>query len=687
MTRAEPECGPAGGRRALLVGIDDYPCFPKRSRLEGAVNDVRGMSVTLTQEFGFPAQEVAVLTDGRATREGILQALDRLLRRSRRGDVVLFHFSGHGSRRAAPGSLYRGEDLENVLVPHDSGHDGLHPNLDISGAELYTWLRHLSAKTASITLILDCCHAGALPRRGGGGGRTRTVEADERPVASLPIPWSLEDSDLPKAGESGWLPAAEAYTLIAACQGDERARELEVAEDGVLRVQGALTQALLRALREAPRGTTYEDLRPWLTAWVRSSYPQQHPQIEGARDRLIFGIEERRRRPSVLVAAREQRRLVLDAGAPHGVREGSLWGLYPPSWGPIAGEPHHRAEVVVAGASRSDAVLWPGSRSPEVKLGSVAVELPGKVIPDALPVAVVAPEPLSSWGARLTRAIERIAALRPARTAARAEVVAALLEPRPFPQAGSWGAALGPLASATCALLDANSRRLVARSQPLDHPMAMTNTLANLEGLARFRRFLALSNPHPGPLGGRVRWQLLRRDTNRESVWVPAAGDGAGEPLDFQDGARFAVELFNDHQRAVYPHLFSLGVGGGIDPLFPPPGAREALAPGGSLTFGTKAGQERWFKVPPSVPFADPGASGWVGEETLKLIVTEEPTDLTTWAQESFRQGRDGSPSAGHSLGRALASIFGNGAREVGSGVSPQTLAWSSQSVTVRLWR
>ncbi|MBC8066485.1 MAG: caspase family protein, partial [Chlorobia bacterium] len=72
------------GSHALIVGINKYPNLPKSVQLKFAVNDAEGMRQTLVDYFGFPADNVTVLTDEKATLKGIEDALDDL---SDRGKV------------------------------------------------------------------------------------------------------------------------------------------------------------------------------------------------------------------------------------------------------------------------------------------------------------------------------------------------------------------------------------------------------------------------------------------------------------------------------------------------------------------------------------------------------------------------------------------------------------------------
>ncbi|MEK9803392.1 MAG: caspase family protein, partial [Curvibacter sp.] len=63
-------------RRALLIGINDYP--QPENRLHGCVNDVFQMSAML-QERGYQPEEIRVVLDARATTRGVQERLHWLL--------------------------------------------------------------------------------------------------------------------------------------------------------------------------------------------------------------------------------------------------------------------------------------------------------------------------------------------------------------------------------------------------------------------------------------------------------------------------------------------------------------------------------------------------------------------------------------------------------------------------------
>ncbi|CAA7395113.1 unnamed protein product [Spirodela intermedia] len=149
---------PHGKKRALLVGIS-Y----KRSwkRLEGSVNDVNCMKFLLQRRFGFPEPSILVLTDGEGnprrtpTRENILEAMRWLVSGCRRGDSLVFHFSGHGSQLADKD----GDELDGydeTLCPVDYQKSGAIVD-DMVNAILVRPL----PQGVTLHAVVDACHSGS----------------------------------------------------------------------------------------------------------------------------------------------------------------------------------------------------------------------------------------------------------------------------------------------------------------------------------------------------------------------------------------------------------------------------------------------------------------------------------------------------------------------------------------------
>lgn len=157
---------------ALLVGINAYQ--NSSDRLAGCITDVEMQQHLLIHRFGFNKKDVHILTDAQATREGILGAFDEyLIGQAKPGDVVVFHFSGHGSRvddspECDEVVLKLSEScLNSTIVPADNSlplvarrRGGIAS--DITGHTLF--LLASAVKTENLTMVLDSCHAGGGKR-------------------------------------------------------------------------------------------------------------------------------------------------------------------------------------------------------------------------------------------------------------------------------------------------------------------------------------------------------------------------------------------------------------------------------------------------------------------------------------------------------------------------------------------
>ncbi|QSJ20746.1 caspase family protein [Nostoc sp. UHCC 0702] len=176
-----------GRKLALLVGINQYSKSDGLSPLEGCVNDVKLQQQLLIYRFGFKPENILTLTDQQATRQGILATFENhLINQAQPGDVVLFHFSGHGSQIQDP-DRDSPDGLNSTLVPIDSALPAGYPVSggavkDIMGHTLFLLMYAL--KTDNVTVVLDSCHSGGGKRgnlrvRSRAGGALLQPSAEE----------------------------------------------------------------------------------------------------------------------------------------------------------------------------------------------------------------------------------------------------------------------------------------------------------------------------------------------------------------------------------------------------------------------------------------------------------------------------------------------------------------------------
>ncbi len=158
---------------ALLIGINAYPQFP----LKGCLTDVSLQRELLVHRYGFHSDDVLCLQDEQATRQGILTAFeDHLINQAKPGDVVVVHFSGHGSRVLDPDPVpewvENGIGFNGTIVPYDRTIDHSPYVRDIMGKTLFLLLSAL--QTESVTMVLDCCYSGGTLR---GNCQVRSLES------------------------------------------------------------------------------------------------------------------------------------------------------------------------------------------------------------------------------------------------------------------------------------------------------------------------------------------------------------------------------------------------------------------------------------------------------------------------------------------------------------------------------
>jgi hypothetical protein len=104
---------------ALLIGIDQYPNLPPQYQLKHPVKGAESLGRLLFEHYGFEGDDITFLDNERATKEGILNALESLTEMDRVGDddCVLVFFSGIG--RTVSYAEDNSEENMGFLVPYD----------------------------------------------------------------------------------------------------------------------------------------------------------------------------------------------------------------------------------------------------------------------------------------------------------------------------------------------------------------------------------------------------------------------------------------------------------------------------------------------------------------------------------------------------------------------------------------
>jgi len=134
-----------GDYYALVIGINDYQHIP---RLKTALNDARTVASILQNEYGFT---VTTLLNQQATRENILDKLQRLEGSLNKNDNLLIYYAGHGYFDKKTKKAYwlpvKAKNPRHTWIIADS----------ITSS--------LTANTAkNILIVSDSCYSGTLTR-------------------------------------------------------------------------------------------------------------------------------------------------------------------------------------------------------------------------------------------------------------------------------------------------------------------------------------------------------------------------------------------------------------------------------------------------------------------------------------------------------------------------------------------
>ena len=267
-------------KRALLIGINKYQI--PGADLRGCVNDVKDLSAALIEFYGFKKRDIKILLDGAATQKAMQAGITALVRGAKKGDVIVLHYSGHGSN--VPDDAKNRDEADGrdeILCPTDLNWDK--PFRD-------DWLRTTFDKLpagVSFTTIMDCCHSGT---------NTRAIQPPDVKVKQryLPSPWGLAAAEshrgLPKNVSSELRRSSRSArkakdivnaelpeVLITGC------RDTQTSADAFIngRFNGALTFALVEAIRKSKGRLTYRQWHDRAADVLKAKKFEQVPQLEG----------------------------------------------------------------------------------------------------------------------------------------------------------------------------------------------------------------------------------------------------------------------------------------------------------------------------------------------------------------------------------------------------------------------
>ena len=235
---------------AVIVGVSEYKKLPKDDWIPGCKKDADAFAAFIKSPRGgaFPSDHVELLLDGSATIQSVRLALDNVVKRHQRGDVIYIFFACHGRVE----SYGAGEMAYLMMNDSDPEH------LSASALPMDELRRHVDShlRDAQVVMISDACHAGQLVKVAETTRRTNSIT-----------------DYFNEMGER------QGNLNLMACRRDESSIE-DVRLDG----HGTLTYCLLQALNGANGSTggslvRTQDVLDFVSRQVpKLTNQQQHPR-------------------------------------------------------------------------------------------------------------------------------------------------------------------------------------------------------------------------------------------------------------------------------------------------------------------------------------------------------------------------------------------------------------------------
>ena len=193
---------------ALIIGIDDYDRWDD---LKTPMRDASTLRRVLLNNYTFDDDRVFTVYNDRATRRGIMDAMDELINRVKPNDNLLIFYAGHG--------YLDKQRNEGYWVPQDA-RKGKTADY-VSNADIRTQIGGMDAK--HVLLISDACFAGSLFR--SGSVSIPFVDADRyyKKVLKLPSRKALTSGGIEPVADGGRDGhSVFAYYLIKALKENDK---------------------------------------------------------------------------------------------------------------------------------------------------------------------------------------------------------------------------------------------------------------------------------------------------------------------------------------------------------------------------------------------------------------------------------------------------------------------------------
>ncbi len=275
---------------ALIVAIGKYPPEQRYWKNLSSERDLIHIKDALIKN-GFAAKNIQTLVNEKATKQGMINALNKLADNAMSGDIVYFHFSGHGQQiqdDATDGYLDEADGYDEALIPYDAKgrwdlvdyHGEKHFRDDLLDEKL-TNIRKKVGTKGSVVVVLDACHSGTATRSAGiVRGVPEPLQSNNyQPKNTLEI-GRTENSFLTNLHQ-------DLGSLVVFSGSSPNQPNRETVDDEGKNV-GSLSYAFAKSITNLSANSNYKFLFDHIKAKVQANDPTQIPMFEGNGALAIF---------------------------------------------------------------------------------------------------------------------------------------------------------------------------------------------------------------------------------------------------------------------------------------------------------------------------------------------------------------------------------------------------------------
>jgi metacaspase-1 len=316
----------AQNKIGLIVAVGKYP-EGGRWRDLSSENDIRYIKAALAKN-GFDMRNVDSLLNEKATKKNILSAIEALYNKAKEGDIVVFHFSGHG-QQIEDNNGDEGDGYDEALIPYDA--DAMYDPVNYKGqnhlrddelqAEL-TRIRTKIGSKGSLIVLVDACHSGTISR----GTQFAIARGEPIPFQTPQYKPKLTKSANTLDGFAEGSSSLGNMIVFSASSPNQVNYETKDAENNGV---GSLSLAFSKAINDLPENTNYYLLFQKIKALIQASYPTQIPMVEGDLYQQVFsGAYTKRDEVLGINKWLNDSTFIINAGSIDNVNKGSSFKVY-----------------------------------------------------------------------------------------------------------------------------------------------------------------------------------------------------------------------------------------------------------------------------------------------------------------------------------------------------------------------